>query len=609
MFPASCALPCLALPALQAAYADGSLRPTALAARLADALEADAHDPAWIARASREQLLQRAQELEAQGPAGRPLFGVPFAVKDNIDVAGWPTTAACPDYAYTPAHSATVVQRLLAAGALLLGKTNLDQFATGLSGTRSPFGAVPNSFDPAYISGGSSSGSARVVARGLASFALGTDTAGSGRVPAGFNNLAGLKPTRGLLSTHGVLPACRTLDCVSIFATTVDDAAAVLHVAAGFDPADPYSRPAPPATPAVPITRVAVPAAPEFFGDAEQARCFAAACRRALALGLQVVEADFTPLYQAARLLYDGPWVAERHAAIRAFFDARPQALEPTVRTVIEQARRYSATDAFAAQYRLAELARAAAPLWAQADALLVPTAPTIYSIAAMQADPIALNSRLGTYTNFVNLLDYAALAVPDALRADGLPFGITLIGPAWSEPALLALGDRWQRAAALPLGATSYPQPAAVASQVPPASPNASAASVPVAVVGAHLTGMPLNSQLTERGARHLATTTTAPRYRLHALPDSAPPKPGLQRVAQGAAIEVEVWEMPLVHFGSFVAAVPPPLAIGSLELADGSWVKGFVCEPRALAAAPDISHYGGWRAYMQRAAAVPPA
>ncbi|MFN9481016.1 MAG: allophanate hydrolase [Betaproteobacteria bacterium] len=584
----------LALPLLRAQYASGALTPVALAERLIAALAADDADVAWIARTPAADLLAQARAVQARGPQGLPLYGVPFAVKDNIDVAGMPTTAACPDFAFTPQASATVVQRLLDAGALLVGKTNLDQFATGLVGTRSSYGAVPNSFDPAYVSGGSSSGSASVVARGLVSFALGTDTAGSGRVPAGFNNLVGLKPTRGWLSTRGVLPACRTLDCVSIFATTVDDATAVLEVAGAFDAADPYSRAAPAPLPLAAPRRLGVPQAPEFFGDAQQARCFAAACERARALGLELVPLDFAPLHEAARLLYDGPWVAERHAAIRAFFDAQPQALDPTVRAVIGRAREFSATDAFAAQYRLAALARTADALWTQVDALVVPTAPTIYTIAQVQADPIALNSRLGHYTNFVNLLDMAALAVPDALRADGLPFGVTLIGPAWSDRALAALGARWQRAADLPLGATAHPQPA------PPAARTVSAGAVLVAVVGAHLTGMPLNAQLTERGAVCVARTTTAPRYRLHALADTVPPKPGLQRVESGAAIEVEVWEMPLAHFGSFVAAVPPPLAIGSLELADGSWVKGFVCEPQALVAAPDISHYGGWRAYM---------
>jgi allophanate hydrolase len=610
-------VPSLALADLQHAYRSGALTPTALVEALIAATgTANAQgDPAWITRLPVAALRARAAELSRQDPQALPLYGVPFAVKDNIDVADVPTTAACPAFACTPAADAAVVARLLAAGAIVLGKTNLDQFATGLNGTRSPYGAVPNSFDPAYISGGSSSGSASVVARGLASFALGTDTAGSGRVPAGFSNIVGLKPTRGLLSTRGVLPACRTLDCVSIFALTCDDAQAVLAVAQGFDAADAYSRPAPTASaaPGAPasITRVGIPRAPQFFGDDAQAAAFAVAVAQARALGLEVRELDFTPLFEVAALLYDGPWVAERHAAIRAFFDTQPEAIEPSVRAVIAQAARYSATDAFVAQYRLAELQRTVESIWCDVDALLVPTAPCLPTRAALQAQPIALNSQLGLYTNFVNLLNWAALAVPATLRPDGLPFGVTLIAPAFGEPALLALGARWQQTAALPLGATGWPLPAAhvgadaVTAAAAPSSSTPSHA-VQLAVVGAHLSGMPLNHQLTTRRARRVAEARTAPCYRLHALAGTVPPKPGLQRVASdGAAIALEVWELDLTAFGSFVAEVPPPLAIGSVELADGRWVKGFVCEPHALAGARDITAYGGWRAFVAAAAA----
>jgi allophanate hydrolase len=589
-------LPSLALPALRAAYAGGTLTPRALAERIADALDAAEQDPAWIARASRTALLAQATALEARGtPQTLPLYGVPFAVKDNIDAAGFATTAACPAFAYKPRASAPTVQRLIDAGALLLGKTNLDQFATGLVGTRSPYGAVPNPFDAAYIGGGSSSGSASVVARGLASFALGTDTAGSGRVPAGLTNIVGLKPTRGLVSTRGVLPACRTLDCVSVFALTCEDAAAVLDVLASFDAEDPYARA--PTSPAVTrIQRIGVPKAPEFFGDTLQARQYAAALERARALHLELVALDFTPLHDAAALLYQGPWVAERYSAIRAFFDAHQEAMDPTVRTVISGAAQYSAADAFAAQYRLADYKRICERMFASVDALLVPTAPAAYRIADVQADPIRLNSRLGHYTNFVNLLDLAALAVPDSMRADGLPFGVTFIAPAFCEGALLELGAQWQRAAALPLGATTH--------ALPPAgdAPRRSQAdSIRVAVVGAHLSGMPLNHQLIERRAVRVAETTTAPHYRLYALPGTTPPKPGLRRVAaDGRAIAVEVWEMPVAQFGSFVDLISPPLGIGSIELADGSRVKGFICEPYALDGAQEISSYGGWRHYL---------
>jgi allophanate hydrolase len=592
----------LTLPVLRAAYASGALTPAQLVDDLLAAGLLGAHDPAWITRVDEATLRARADELMRADRAHLPLYGVPFAVKDNIDVAGMQTTAACPAYSRMAMDHAGVVQRLLDAGAILLGKTNLDQFATGLVGTRSPYGAVPNAFDADYISGGSSSGSASVVARGWASFALGTDTAGSGRVPAGFNNLVGLKPTRGLVSTAGVLPACRTLDCVSIFALTCEDAAAVLAVAGGADDADPYSRAAS-AAPLAKLRRVGVPRVPQFFGDAQQHAVYEQALVQARALGLQLIELDFEPLHAVAQMLYDGPWVAERYAAIREFFDAHEAALEPSVRAIISRARDFSAADAFAAQYRLAALRREAVAMLREVDALLVPTSPTIYRIDAVQRDPIALNSRLGHYTNFVNLLDWCALALPAGFRADGLPAGITLVGAAWSEPVLLEFGARWQRACALPLGATGAVLPAADAGIVKRTG------CVRIAVVGAHLSGMPLNAQLTERRAARVAETATAPTYRLFALADSVPPKPGLLRVASGGrAIAVEVWDMPAPHFGSFVEGVPPPLGIGSVQLADGEWVKGFICEPHALATARDITEFGGWRAYVTAPAAAPP-
>lgn len=590
--PPVAALPALSIASLQAAYQSGALTPLGLIEQWLAATASYADDPAWITCASAPVLRQRARALMDTNPAALPLYGVPFAVKDNIDVAGLPTTAACPAFAFTATVTATAVQRLLEAGAILVGKTNLDQFATGLVGTRSPYGAVPNAFDAAYVSGGSSSGSASVVARGFASFALGTDTAGSGRVPAGFNNIVGLKPTRGLVPTSGVLPACRSLDCVSIFATSCADAARVLAVAQGVDAQDPYSRPAGTA-PLARITRLGIPSAPEFFGDRLQAAAYAQALAHARALGCELVELDFAPLHAVAALLYDGPWVAERYAAIRAFFDVQANAVEPSVRTIIERGRGVAGADVFAGQYALAALRERCNALLRQVDALLVPTAPTIHRIDAVAADPIARNSQLGHYTNFVNLLDWSALAVPAGFRNDGLPFGCTLIAPAWCEAPLLALGARWHAALGLPLGATAH--------RLPASDPLPTAHGIRVAVVGAHLSGMPLNHQLSERRAALVAQTTTAPHYRLHALAGTTPPKPGLQRVVDdGTTIEVEVWDMPLAGFGSFVAAVPPPLAIGTVELADGSWVKGFVCEPHALSGARDITAYGGWRGFI---------
>ncbi len=592
------------IPELLALYRAGATTPQTVVreclARLAD----KGPDCAWISRVAPEALLAEAAELEKRFAAAGfdwarfPLYGIPFAIKDNIDARNLPTTAGCPAFAYQPSEDAEVVRRLRAAGALLIGKTNLDQFATGLVGTRSPYGAVPNSFNPDYVSGGSSSGSASVVARGLVAFSLGTDTAGSGRVPAGFNNIVGLKPTRGAISARGLVPACRTLDCVSIFALTAADAQAVLAVAAGYDAADAYSR-APGTLVALPQTlRIGVPRAPEFFGDTLQARAYEKALAHARAHGASIVEIDFDALAETAALLYQGPWVAERHAAIEAWMRERPEEIDATVRTVIGQAAKYSATDAFKAHYRLEELRRAVAPMWADIDVLMVPTAPTIYTIAEVNADPVAKNSHLGTYTNFVNFLDMSAVAIPASMREDGLPFGVTFIAPAWADAALCELAQRWQASNGLSLGVTGIALPEGDSSG-PKAGPGAG--QVRVAVVGAHLTGMPLNHQLTSRGARRVREACSAPAYRLFALPGTTPPKPGLKRVGQGgAAIVLELWDMPLANFGGFVCEVPAPLAIGTVELDDGTWTKGFVCEPLALEGATDITHFGGWRAYI---------
>jgi allophanate hydrolase len=591
----------LTLSQYRAAYAAGAT-PEDLLVPLVERLHGAGPDPAWIALADAGEVRALARELARRRAAGAalPLYGVPFAVKDNIDVAGLATTAACPAFAYRPAAHAACVERLVAAGAVPVGKTNLDQFATGLNGTRSPYGAVPNTFDPAYVSGGSSSGSASVVARGLVPFALGTDTAGSGRVPAGFNNIVGLKPTRGLVSTRGAVPACRSLDCVSVFALTAGDALAVVDALAAFDPDDPYSRARAPGTAAYPTRpRVGVPRAPEFFGDAAQARAWDAARARVAAWPADLVEIDLAPFLAAAALLYDGPWVAERLAAVEGLLSTDPGAIHPVVREVVEEGRRYSALDAFRGAYRLEELRRATAPVWQDIDFLLVPTAPTLPTLAAMLAEPVARNSELGLYTNFVNLLDLCALALPAALRDDGLPFGVTLIAPAFAENALLEFGARWQARTGLALGATGRALPAltdAAPGLPPPVAPGWQR----VAVVGAHLSGMPLNGELTSRNAVRVAETLTAPRYRLHALAGTRPPKPGLERVAAGgAAIALELWDMPAAAFASFVAGIPAPLGIGTLELADGGQVKGFICEPCGLAGATDISSYGGWRAY----------
>jgi allophanate hydrolase len=583
--------------ALQQRYLSGALQPRALVQQILARIDASDRPEIWISRVADDELLAYAAHLEQvlarhgeRVLEEMPLFGLPFAVKDNIDVAGLPTTAACPAFAFAPAISAHVVQKLQAAGAILIGKTNLDQFATGLVGTRSPYGAVRNAIDPAYVSGGSSSGSAVAVASDLVSFALGTDTAGSGRVPAGFNNIVGLKPTRGLLSTQGVLPACRTLDCVSVFAHSVADAWSVVQAAAGFDAADAGSRSVAMLGVKPRGLRVAVPEPLEFYGDREAEQAFAQALDRLQAMpGIEIVRIPFAPFAQAAELLYAGPWVAERRAALGTFFDQHPQEIDPTVRSIVAQADNYSAVDAFNAIYRLAALRREAEALMASVDCMVVPTTPTMPTLAAVAQDPIARNSELGYYTNFVNLFDMAALSVPSAARSDGLPAGITLIGPAGSDHRLAAAGEAF-------LALTGHGGGTVAADPLPFSEP-----TVRLAVVGAHLDGQPLNWQLLEGGARKLFTTRTRDAYQLYALAGTVPPKPGLVRVESGgAAIEVEVWELPLRYFGRFVAEIPAPLGIGSVELDDGSTTKGFICEPWALAGARDITSHGGWRAYL---------
>ncbi len=587
----------LDLAALSERYRAGSLTPTAMIEGVLARIAARGDDKVWIHLLPGETLDAMAKALEAAGPAGKPLYGVPFAIKDNIDLAGHPTTAACPAFAYLPKESAAIVQRLVDAGAIPIGKTNLDQFATGLNGTRSPYGAPASALNPAYVSGGSSSGSAVAVAAGLVSFALGTDTAGSGRVPAQFNNIVGLKPARGLLSTSGVLPACRSLDCVSILALSADDAADVLAVTKGFDARDPFSRreQAAPLPTKVKGARFGIPRARdlEFFGNAEGEQMFRAMVERVRTLGGMIVEVDLTPFLETARLLYDGPWVAERYVAIRDFIEAHPDALFPVTRQIIAAGAKPLAADAFAAYYRLKELQRATGAAWAKIDVLMTPTAGRHYTIAEMLAEPVRRNSDLGTYTNFMNLLDLAGIAIPAGFQRDGLPFGVTLAAPAFTEAGLLALGDALHRAQDLPLGALPGRLPA---KRPAPRS----GATVKVAVCGAHMAGLPLNWQLTDRGGMLVRTTRTASSYRLYALPGGPPARPGMVRAERGRAIEVEVWELPTAAFGSFVDGIPAPLGIGTVELEDGENVKGFVCEAHAIVHARDITELGGWRRYL---------
>jgi len=591
----------LTLSSLTRAYRSRTLTPAALVEQLLAARRAHTANNIWISEVGDDALRARARELAHVDPESLPLYGIPFAIKDNIDFAGLSTTAGCAAFAYQPQSSAPVVAALLDAGAIALGKTNLDQFATGLVGTRSPYGVCRNAFDPAYISGGSSSGSAVAVALGLASFALGTDTAGSGRVPAAFNNLIGYKPTLGSLSMRGVVPACRSLDAMSIFALTADDASRVAAVVAKFDPDDAWSRAA-----QVPSRRgwgravnfrFAVPRAAqlEFFGNAAYANLFEASIQRLSDLGGEPHEVDIEPLLETARLLYEGPWVAERYLATEALLTSQPDAMLEVTRRIILGGSARPALDAFRAQYRLKELVCEAQVIWKIADVLHLPTAGTHYRIADEQAEPLRLNSTLGRYTNFVNLMDLAAVAVPAGFTPERLPFGVSLIAPAWNDADLLALAGRLQRAAVSTLGATSLPIPA------PDAAPP-DASLIDLMVCGAHMSGLPLNKQLQERGAWQISATRTAPNYRFYALPGGPPFRPGLVQVKEGGvAVDVEVWRMPIEHFGSFVAGIPAPLGIGKVKLENGGVVSGFLCESVGVTGAQDISQLGGWRQFLR--------
>ncbi|MBB4378707.1 allophanate hydrolase [Bradyrhizobium sp. Rc3b] len=589
--------------AIVAAHRAGALTPAETVARTYQRIR-DHNDPAiFISLRDEKDAIAEAERLATKDAANLPLYGVPVAVKDNIDALGFPTTAACPAFSTTPTHDSTAVARLRAAGAIIIGKTNLDQFATGLVGVRSPYGIPKNSIRDDLIPGGSSSGSAVAVGAGLVPLSLGTDTAGSGRVPAMLNNIVGLKPSLGMISNAGLVPACRTLDCISVFALTVDDAALALSVMAGPDPADPFSRARPlgALTPFQAGLRLGVPRNGQliFFGDKKAETAYADALKRWTALGARLVEFDLEPFYETARLLYEGPWVAERYIVIKDLLASAPDTIHPVTREITAAGARLTAAETFSALYRLQGLRKIAERTVANIDALVLPTAPTAYTTAQVLANPIELNSRLGTYTNFVNLLDLCGLAVPASMRADGIPFGITLLAPAGHDARLASIGRVFHADTKLSLGAKGT-------AQAPLAPlPASSGDEIPIAVVGAHLSGMVLNGELKALDANLIEATRTAPDYKLYAL-KTTPPKPGMLRVeaGKGASIELEIWSLSPSAFGKFVNAIPSPMAIGTVRLADGRSVKGFLVEPEVLGDARDITAYGGWRAYMKEAA-----
>ena len=607
--PESATLSSLDLTTLTRLYQDGDLSLRHVLTAIHQRIAAHPDPAVWIQRVSHEALLSQADSVEKRRGQGEslPLYGIPFAVKDMIDVAGLPTTAGCPAYSYTAKRTAPAVSRLLKAGAILVGKTNLDQFATGLAGDRTPYGACSNVFDAAYISGGSSSGSAVAVAAGLVSFALGTDTAGSGRVPAGCNNIIGLKPAPGLLSTEGVVPACRSLDCVSIFAVTVEDAFAVCRIAAeGAWPEEGGDHAFEGCTFTIPRDEDL-----EFFGDLNQAELYRQALQQLQRQGARLVAIDFGPFREVASLLYDGPWVAERLAAVGAFLQNHRSEMHPTTRAILEGASRYTAVDVFKAQSRLHVLRDTCLKLLGQGEVFVIPTLPTIPTLAQVKADSLGWSRRLGYYTNFVNLLGLAALVLPSGFTPHGLPASITLIGPGGSHRRLCGLGMAWQQHLNLPLGATGRPLPeqrgpVPLLEETAQCSP--AEACVRLAVAGAHLRGQPLHQELLQTGARFVRACRTAARYRFVALLDLDPPRPGLLRTEEdGGSVLVEVYDLPVAGFGTLVASVAPPLAIGTIELADGETVKGFLCESWAAAKARDITPLGGWAAFRAQAQAHP--
>ncbi len=584
-------------------YREGRFSPRTVMQEVLRRIDAADDQAIWISRRTAEDVLADAAALETADPRALPLYAIPFAVKDNIDVAGIPTTAGCPRYSYQPQQSAFVVQRLIEAGAVLIGKTNLDQFATGLVGLRSPYGAPRNPFDAAYIPGGSSSGSAVAVARSLVSFALGTDTAGSGRVPAAFNNVVGLKPTRGVVSSSGVVPACRSLDCVSIFARSVPDAAHVLSVAGTFDARDPFARQfavpvsVPPSDMIVGIPDVSKL---DFFGNEEYRRLFWEAVARVRPLVAETRELDIQPFLEAAKLLYDGPWVAERYDAVGKFLESNPDHVLPVTKGIIERGKSHTAAEAFRAMYRLEELKSEARRIFEEVDALLLPTTGTIYTCEQVMREPVVLNSNLGRYTNFMNLLDLCGVAVPSGFTSSGLPFGITLMVSAFCEAQVLELGALLHSAAET--GTTvERVNPDAVT----PAVESFKAKKVNLVVCGAHMRGLPLNQELLELGGRFVRESKTAPWYQLFALPGGPPFRPGLvrtkERKGQGRGVAVEVWSLSEEAFGRFVANIPAPLGIGKVELADGSFLSGFLCEAYATADATDITQLGSWRKFLE--------
>lgn len=588
----------MTIPDIHAAYA-GGVSPRDVVKQVFARIDAVGDPHIFLARASEEDAMAEAAALGAFD-ATKPLWGIPFVVKDNIDVAGYETTAACPAYAYTPKKDAFVVAQLRAAGAIFIGKTNLDQFATGLVGVRTPYGAPLNAIDPDIVPGGSSGGSGVAVAHGIVPLALGTDTAGSGRVPAALNNIVGLKPTLGALSASGVVPACRSIETISIFALTVSDAYAAYQLCCAFDPADAFARPIKAAALSAPRVSpvIGIPSAAsiDFMGDAVQAASFYAAVDVLKSGGAQITEIDFSPLYAVAHMLYEGAWVAERYTVIEDLLKRDPEAIFPVTRQIIQKAESLSAADAFRGIYRLKELARAAEPSLAGVDMLCVPTIPKFHTVAELAADPVTPNSNFGTYTNFVNLLDMCGIAVPVPARSDGRPGSVTLLAAGGKDAEIAVIARQLEAAGQRNLGATEW------AFSPPPGLPKPAPDCLTLAVCGAHMAGLPLNPQLTDKGAFFVRKAQTTDAYRFYALAGGPPSRPGLVRGAPGSGgkIAVELWDLPFAQVGRFLGGIPAPLGLGTIALDDGTSVQGFLCEAVAVGDAKDITALGDWRAYI---------
>lgn len=552
-----------------------------------EAIRDEPDDGIFISKTPWETIKARISQIEGKD---LPLYGIPYVAKDNIDVEGLPTTAACPDFSYHPVESATVVKLLSEAGAICFGKTNLDQFATGLVGIRTPYPAPKNPFDESYLPGGSSCGSAVAVAKELVVFSLGTDTAGSGRVPAAFNELIGLKPSLGCLSTKGVVDACKTLDCVSVFAQNCADADEVLNVAGKYDPEEAWSRKPPAKWKRFPARfRFGVPSEEDliFFGWEDARSLFHAAAETLSELGGEAVEIRLEPFLDAAKLLYEGPWVTERYVGIRDFLESKPQSIFPVTRKIIEGGKHPLASDFFHARYKLAECKRLADIEMSKVDFIIAPTTPRNFTVAEVEAEPIRLNSILGTYTNFMNLLDYSALALPAGRYEEKMPWGITAFAVAWMDRALLELGAKYERAI----------------SRDAPLVSSEGFDEIQLVVCGAHLEGMALNAQLTNRGAHLVSRGNTQDCYRMYLIPAGGglPERPALIRVDHGGVqIETETWALSTESFGDFVSNIPSPLGIGKVLLENGKSLPGFIAEPIAAVGARDISEFGGWRGWM---------